>query len=75
MNQKPTNQLTKQSFHINGMHCDACIRVITRRVKKIPNVTDVAVSLETGITDVTSERKIEKNEIEEMLKDTEYSII
>lgn len=66
---------TKKQFHIIGMRCGACTRVITRRVKKILGVTDVVVNLETGMADVTSEQKIGKNEIEEVLKDTEYSLI
>jgi P-type Cu+ transporter len=38
------NQLTKLSFPIVGMHCASCSRLIEKKLKKTPGVTDATVN-------------------------------
>ena len=35
----------KKEFVIEGMHCDGCVRSVTRAVKQMPGVRQVDVSL------------------------------
>ncbi|MBI4129759.1 cation transporter, partial [Candidatus Roizmanbacteria bacterium] len=63
-----------QPFTIKGMHCESCVRVITRKLNKLTDVTHVAVSLEDGVATVTAGREIGAWEIADALKDTEYVV-
>ena len=38
----------KQDFTVSGMHCDGCVRSVTRAVSQVPGVRKVDVSLATS---------------------------
>ncbi len=44
MNHEPTNQLTRLSFPIIGMHCASCAKLIERQLNKTPGVTEASVN-------------------------------
>ena len=60
-------------FKVSGMHCGACFKVITLKVKKISSVTDFAPK-ENGDAVLTSERVITLDEVRASLEGTEYAI-
>lgn len=60
-------------FSISGISCEACIKLISRRVLTIKGVKIIKVSL-TGDTSVTAERKISQSEIMKVLEGTEYQV-
>ncbi len=35
----------KKEFVVDGMHCDGCVRSVTRAVTQMPGVKEIAVSL------------------------------
>jgi len=37
----------KTRLNIQGMHCASCANIITKRVKKIPGVTNIDVNIST----------------------------
>lgn len=37
----------KKRLNIQGMHCASCANIITKRVKKIPGVTNIDVNIST----------------------------
>ena len=45
MNDGQTNQLTKRSFAVKGMHCASCVRVIEKSLSKVPGVSSATVNL------------------------------
>lgn len=47
--------MNKLTFIITNLDCEACIKLSTMALKKIPGVHDVKIDLKTGITDVKSE--------------------
>lgn len=63
MNHKPTNQLTKTTFAIKGMHCASCVYTSEKALKAIPGVSSAMVNLASGKAILTSDQVIEKNKI------------
>ncbi len=59
---------------ISGIHCDACLKLIQRRLAKIPGVQDLTVE-KTGKTTITGERKTTSSEIQDALIGTDYKIV
>lgn len=62
------------NYKISGFTCQACARLAQKRIEKIEGVSEVSV-LESGETSITVDRNLDKNEINEVLKDTTYKII
>lgn len=59
---------------ISGIHCDACLKLITRRVSTIPGVLDITVK-KSGQTAINSDRNITQAKIQKALHGTDYKII
>ena len=38
----------KQEFAVTGMHCNGCVKSVTRAISQLPGVRRVDVSLETN---------------------------
>lgn len=64
----------EKTIKITGITCDACVRLIQKRVGGIKSVTDVVVNKDTGETKIFADREITKEDIEYVLADTEYKI-
>ena len=41
------------TFNVNGMTCQGCVASVTRVLKAVPGVSDVAVTLQPGAAKVT----------------------
>ena len=41
------------SLNVQGMTCGGCVASVTRVLKAVPGVTDVAVTLQPGVANVT----------------------
>lgn len=65
--------MINSSFSISGITCEACIKLIKRRVSAISAVKDINIS-PTGALLVTSERKIDLSEITKVLEGTDYQV-
>ncbi len=61
-------------YQISGFTCQACVRLAQKRIEKIEGVSEASVQ-ENGETLISAERNIDKTEINEALKDTNYKII
>lgn len=64
----------EKTIKITGITCDACVRLIQKRVGGIKGVTDVVVNKDTGETKIFANRDLSKEDIEYVLADTEYKI-
>ena len=56
------------------MTCDACKKLIEKRVKKIAEVSDAEVSLQAGELCVTADQPITKEAVSQVLTGTDYSV-
>jgi len=63
------------NFKLSGLTCEACIKLSTSRLKKIPGVQEVKVDLNTGNVKVASAADIDLDTIKLSLADTDYNII
>lgn len=63
------------NFKLKGLTCEACIKLATGRIKKIPGVQDVKISLETGDAKVVGIADIDLDIIKHSLIDTNYNVI
>ncbi len=64
-----------QTVTIDGITCDACIKLITKRFSKIAGVTNVVSVEKNGIATVCVEEKLTESVYSEALADTAYAII
>ena len=60
-------------FQVEGLSCQACQKIIQKRVGKIQGVTEVSVDL-NGKLELKSDRTIDKAELINVLKDTDYKV-
>jgi copper chaperone CopZ len=60
-------------FKVSGMHCGACLKVITLKAKKIHGVLDFALQ-ENGDAVLTSERAVSLDEVRVSLEGTGYAV-
>lgn len=66
--------MSEYTFKILGITCDACIKLIKRRVGSIGEVTEVDVN-QTGTTSIKASRSLTKEEIRYVLKGTHYQLL
>lgn len=59
---------------LQGLHCDACKKITQKRLGKLEGVTLVTVDIDTQTALIESTDRIEQNQVEEVLKDTEYKV-
>jgi copper chaperone CopZ len=58
-----------QNFKITNLTCQACVKLSTTALNKIPGVIKVEINLETGLINLTSEHQIAWNEIVKILRE------
>lgn len=63
------------NFKLSGLTCEACIRLATNRIKKVPGVHNVTIDLATGDTTVCSEADLDLEILAKSLEGTHYSIV
>lgn len=62
-----------KTYAVTGMTCQKCVAAVRKRIKSIPEVTDVVVVLSSGRVTVTGEN-ISTENIATALKDTSYKV-
>lgn len=60
---------------ISGVTCNACQKVISKRLKTIEDIQEVNVLLENGNTTILAVRVISNEEINQALAGTHYKVI
>ena len=61
-------------FTITKLNCEACIKLSTMALRKLPGVTDVSIELSTGAARVVSMEPIAPNDVVEVLKAKGYGV-
>jgi copper ion binding protein len=64
------------SYTVTGMTCNHCAHAISEEVGAVPGVSEVAVSLESGALEVTSESPVDFDRIVEAVYEAgeQYSV-
>lgn len=64
----------KLTFTIMNLNCDACIKLSTLALRKLPGITEVSIELSTGAARIVSTEPINPNDVTEALKTKGYSV-
>lgn len=67
--------MKNQTIKILGTHCPACKKLTEKRILTLSGVRTVDVNYETGVAKITADRNIPKEELNQVLLDTEYKIL
>ncbi len=60
-------------FSVSGMHCDACIKLITMKVNKIDGVSEFTL-MSDGQAKLSASRPITLSDIQAALHGLEYTV-
>lgn len=63
------------NMKLGGLTCVACKKVAEKRIATINGVKNVVVDLESGATVIKADRNIAKEDVENVLADTDYKVI
>lgn len=63
----------KLNFNVSGIHCDACIKLITMKVKKIEGAAEFSLTKE-GKAELSANREVRLDEIKRALEGLEYTV-
>lgn len=61
-------------YKLQGLTCGACTKIVQKRIGVIDGVTEAKAEL-NGNLEIKSDREIDKSELVDALKDTDYKII
>jgi copper chaperone CopZ len=62
-----------QTFKIKGLHCEACTKLTTKRIKTLLGVADATVDLNSGRAEVVASREVSIDEVNSVLDGSDYS--
>ncbi|PIZ76102.1 hypothetical protein COY05_02400 [Candidatus Peregrinibacteria bacterium CG_4_10_14_0_2_um_filter_38_24] len=61
-------------YKLSGLDCESCVKMVKMDLGEIAGITEVGLDL-SGDLNIKSDREIDKAEIVDALKDTEYKIL
>lgn len=62
------------NIKISGITCDACVKLITKRVGKLDGATDIVISQNSGETIINSTNKLNISDIASALSGLPYQV-
>ncbi|MDQ7038695.1 MAG: cation transporter [Aquificota bacterium] len=60
---------------VQGMSCDHCVRTVRTALMSLEGVSDVQVSLETGLVRITANRDLSTEEIRRAVEEWGYRLV
>ena len=66
--------MISSNFKLTGLHCESCVKIITKKLLGILGVKEANVTL-AGDASVTSDREITKQEVVIALTGLEYKVL
>ena len=63
------------NLQIRGMTCNACEKLVTRRLVSIGGIESVKVDVQNGDVSISASRSIDYQEIEKVLTGTHYQVV
>ena len=64
-----------QTVTFSGLHCDACVRLITKKLEKIAGMEKITPGEPQGIFTISGSRTFTADEISASVKDLGYSLV
>ena len=62
-----------QRIQLTGLTCGACVKLVERRLQRLPDVVETKVALD-GAVEVVARREILPAEVQQVLADTPYNL-
>jgi len=62
------------NFTITNLTCEACVKVSSMTIRKLPGVTNVTVDIANGATHIQSDEPIHSSDVEQLLKEKGYNV-
>lgn len=62
------------NFKVLGLTCEACVKLASKRLEKIPGVIEVKLDLASGEARISSEVSLSRDTLAASLAGTDYSI-
>lgn len=66
--------MAELTFKVTNLTCDACVKVSTMTLRKLPGVTEATVDLSTGGGRIVSDEPISQSEVTATLKVKGYDV-
>jgi len=66
--------ITTQTYTVEGMTCDHCVRAVTAEILLLSGVQQVDVDLESGAVTVTSNDPLPRDEVAEAVDEAGYRL-
>lgn len=66
--------MTELTFKMTNLTCEACIKVSTMTLRKLPGVTEATVDLSTGAGRIVSTEPLSQADVVSALKDKGYDV-
>lgn len=67
--------MNKIKFKIEGLTCDACLRLSKIKLGKIEGVKEVQIKDKNGLTEIEADREVSLDEINVSLAGTGYKVV
>lgn len=64
-----------QNIQINGMSCEACIKLIKRKFGRLPGVHEVIINDTNGKVKLSADKNFSKEELQTALNGTDYKVL
>lgn len=62
-------------FKLSGLTCEACVKLSTRRLKRLTGVQDIKINLANGETEITADHEISVQEADLVLAGSGYAVV
>ncbi len=63
------------NFELAGLTCEACVKLASSRIKKVPGVENVEIEYSTGKTKVRSNSEINLDLIKQSLEGMTFKVV
>ncbi len=66
--------MSTTTWTVVGMTCGHCVASVTEELQEINGVTDVAVTLDSGLVTVTSDEPLDRAAVDAAVREAGYSL-
>jgi len=66
--------ITTETYMVEGMTCEHCVRAVTSEILLLPGVQQVNVDLESGAVTVTSDNPLDRSSVAEAVDEAGYAL-
>lgn len=66
--------MTTQTYTVDGMTCDHCVKAVTDEITKLEGVTGVDVELATGSVTVASDAGVSDDDVKAAVDEAGYEV-